>query len=85
MRVDIANKFRSQIIPFAIGAALLLSISTNLRFATFPLGLGDLLLAALAVTGLWSVRPQLLWCKPVVVFWIAVLIGMALGLWPKVI
>lgn len=79
MRVDIANKFRSQIIPFAIGAALLLSISTNLRFATFPLGLGDLLLAALAVTGLWSVRPQLLWCKPVVVFWIAVLIGMALG------
>jgi hypothetical protein len=51
LRVDIADKFRTQIIPFAIGVALLLSISTNLRFATFPLGLGDLLLALLAVIG----------------------------------
>jgi hypothetical protein len=79
LRVDIADKFRMQIIPFAIGVALLLSISTNLRFATFPLGLGDLLLALLAVIGLCSVRPQMLYFRPVVLFWIVVLIGMALG------
>jgi O-Antigen ligase len=79
VRVDIADKFRAQIIPFAIGVALLLSISTNLRFATFPLGLGDLLLAVLAFVGLWSVRFQLLCFNLVVVFWIVVLIGMALG------
>lgn len=79
LRVDIADEFRTQIIPFAIGVALLLSISTNLRFATFPLGLGDLLLALLAVIGLCSVRPQMLYFRPLVLFWIVVLTGMALG------
>jgi hypothetical protein len=76
---DIEDKFRTRIIPFAIGVALLLSISTNLRFATFPLGVGDLLLAVLAVVGMWSVHPQSLYVKPVVVFWGVVLVGMALG------
>ena len=79
MRVNIQDKFRTQIIPFAIGVALLLSISTNLRFENFSLGLGDLLLAVLAVVGLWSVHTHLLYFKPIVVFWVVVLIGMALG------
>ena len=79
VRVKAADKFRIQIIPFVIGVAFLLSISTNLRLATFPIGLGELLLAVLAVVGLWSARPQLLCMKPVVMFWFVVLIGMALG------
>ena len=79
MRVDLVNKFGAQIIPFAIGVGFLLSISTNLRFSVFPVGLGELLLAVLAVVGLGAARFKLLCTTPVVVFWLMALTGMAFG------
>lgn len=79
MKANLLNKFWTQIIPFAIGIAFLLSISTNLRSASFPVGLGELLLAVLAVVGLGAARFKLLRTTPVVIFWLMALTGMALG------
>lgn len=79
MRAHAIVDFFAKTTPFAIGVAFLLSISTNLRFAAFPVGPGELLLALLAVIGLWRVRVQLLCANPVVVFWLVVLLGMTLG------
>lgn len=79
MRSNAIVDFFAKATPFVIGVAFLLSISTNLRLAAFPLGPGELLLALLAVVGLWRVRFQSLCINPVAVFWLVALIGMTLG------
>ena len=66
-------------LPFILGFGLLLSISTNLRMAAFPVGPGELLLAVLAVVGVMYGKPWQLWKTPVVLFWLLVLICMLLG------
>ena len=43
------NLVWTQLVPFVVGLALLLSISTNLRMTSFPVGPGELILAVLAV------------------------------------
>ena len=67
--------------PIALGFALLLSICTNLRMAAFPIGPGELLLALLAVVGLFCGKPWRQWKSPVVLFWIFAVTGMVLGRW----
>lgn len=79
MIIKFLNKLWVQVIPFAIGIAFLLSISTNLRVATFPVGLGELLLVLLAAAGFVTVRPQLWFRMPIMVFWLLALSGMGLG------
>ena len=66
-------------VPFALGLALLLSISTNLRLAVFPVGPGELLLALLAAAGVWFGKPWSLWKTPVLLFWLCAGLGMGLG------
>lgn len=66
-------------VPFAVGFALLLSISTNLRLAAFPVGPGELILALLAAAGVWFGKPWQLWKTPVVLFWLCAGLGMLLG------
>ena len=67
------------LVPFVMGLGLLLSISTNLRMAAFPVGPGEVLLALLGIVGalfgnLWRV-----WKTPVVLFWLLASLGMLLG------
>ena len=67
------------LVPFVMGLGLLLSISTNLRMAEFPVGPGEVLLALLGIVGalfgnLWRV-----WKTPVVLFWLLASLGMLLG------
>jgi hypothetical protein len=66
-------------LPFALGFSLLLSISTNLRLAAFPVGPGELLLALLGAVGVWFGKPWRLWKTPVVLFWLCAWLGMVLG------
>lgn len=66
-------------VPFALGFALLLSISTNLRLVAFPVGPGELLLALLAAAGVWFGKPWRLCKTPVVLFWLCAGGGMVLG------
>lgn len=71
----------AQVLPFAIGLGLLLSISTNLRMTAFPVGPGELLLAVLALVGAVYGKPWRLWKTPVVLFWLVAAVGMWLGAW----
>lgn len=73
------NVMQQQVAPFALGCALLLSISTNLRFAAFPVGPGELLLALLGAAGVWFGKPWRRWKTPVVLFWLCAGLGMVLG------
>jgi O-Antigen ligase len=66
-------------IPFALGLSLLLSISTNLRMAAFPVGPGEVLLAALAGWGCIYGKLWRLWKTPVILFWLIASLGMLLG------
>jgi hypothetical protein len=66
-------------VAFALGFALLLSISTNLRLVAFPVGPGELLLALLAAAGVWFGKPWQLRKTPVVLFWLCAGLGMVLG------
>lgn len=68
-----------QIVPFLIGVGFLLSISTNLRIAAFPVGPGELLLVVLAAVGVLYGKPWRLCKTPVVLFWLLVSMGMLLG------
>jgi hypothetical protein len=70
---------RQQAVPIALGFALLLSISTNLRLTAFPVGPGELLLALLAAVGVWFGRALQLWKMPVALFWLCAGFGMVLG------
>lgn len=77
--------FWEQVVPALIGAGFLLSISTQLRMAAFPVGPGELLLAVLAAVGvcgcvLYSQAWQL-WKSPVVLFWWLAAVGMLMGAW----
>jgi phosphoglycerol transferase MdoB-like AlkP superfamily enzyme len=68
-----------RILPLLIGFALLLSISTNLRLEAFPVGPGELSLAAISVFGFvfgdfWRQRKT-----PIFLFWFLVLSAMAIG------
>lgn len=67
--------------PFGLGVGTLLSISTNLRMNFFPVGPGELLLAAFAAVGVFYSKPRQLWKMPVVLFWLVASIGMLLGAW----
>lgn len=69
----------AQFVPFVIGVGLLLSISTNLRMAAFPVGPGEILLALLAIAGSLFGKPWHLWKTPVVLFWLVASMGMLLG------
>jgi hypothetical protein len=62
-----------------MGLGLLLSISTNLRLAAFPVGPGELLLALLALVGTVVGKPWRLWKTPVVLFWLLASTGLLLG------
>ena len=73
------NVMWQRMLPFALGFALLLSISTNLRLAAFPVGPGELLLAFLAVLGAWLGKAWRLWRTPVLLFWLCAGLGMTLG------
>ena len=73
------NATWQMVVPFALGFSLLLSISTNLRLASFPVGPGELLLALLAAAGVWLGKPWRLWKTPVVLFWLCAGLGMVLG------
>lgn len=73
------NLIWAQVLPFAIGLGLLLSISTNLRMASFPVGPGELMLAVLGVWGVVYGKPWRLWKTPVVLFWLLAAVGMWLG------
>jgi hypothetical protein len=73
------NVMQQRVVPIALGFTLLLSISTNLRLAAFPVGPGELLLALLAAVGVWFGKPLRLWKTPVVLFWICAGFGMVLG------
>lgn len=66
-------------VPFALGFTLLLSISTNLRLVAFPVGPGELMLALLAVAGIWLGKTWRLWRTPVVLFWLCAGLSMLLG------
>ena len=66
-------------IPFILGLGLLLSISTNLRMAAFPVGPGELLLAVLAVVGVIYGKLWRIWKTPVVLFWLFAAVGMLQG------
>lgn len=66
-------------VPFAVGFALLLSISTNLRLAAFPVGPSELILALMAAAGVWFGKPWQLWKTPVVLFKLCAGPGMLLG------
>lgn len=68
-----------QFVPFVIGLSLLLSISTNLRMPTFPVGPGELLLAILTFLGMFYGKPWQIWKTPVVLFWLLAVVGMSLG------
>lgn len=68
-----------QLVPFAMGLGLLLSISTNLRMASFPVGPGELLLALLAIVGTLFGKPWRLWKTPVMLFWLLASTGLLLG------
>jgi len=71
--------FFERLMPILLAFALLLSISTNLRLDAFPIGPGELLLAAIAMVGVvvgnfWQQ------CKtPLFLFWLIVLLAMAAG------
>lgn len=68
-----------QLLPVMLALGFLLSISTNLRMADFPVGPGEFILATLAVVGLAYGK---LWryCKtPLALFWFFVCSGMLLG------
>jgi hypothetical protein len=67
------------VMPFLLGVGLLLSISTNLRMAAFPVGPGELLLAVLAAVGIIYGKPWRLWKTPMVLFWLLASTGMLLG------
>lgn len=71
--------FWAQLLPFLMGLALLLSISTNLRMAAFPVGPGELVLVVLAVFGTLFGKPWRFWKTPVVLFWLLASMGMLLG------
>jgi hypothetical protein len=66
-------------VPFLMGLGLLLSISTNLRMVTFPVGPGELVLVVLAIVGVLNCKPSQLWKMPVLLFWLLALVGMCLG------
>lgn len=68
-----------QLLPFVLGLGLLLSISTNLRMAVFPVGPGELILAMLAVVGMAFGKLWRHWKTPVVLFWIGTCVGMLFG------
>jgi hypothetical protein len=74
-----AGLFWGALVPFVMGLGLLLSISTNLRMASFPVGPGELLLALLAIVGALFGKPWRLWKTPVVLFWLLASMGMLLG------
>jgi hypothetical protein len=65
--------------PVTLGVGLLLSISTNLRLTTFPVGPGEILLALLAAAGVWFGKPWRHWKTPIVLFWLCAGLGMSLG------
>jgi hypothetical protein len=75
--------FWELVVPALIGLGFLLSISTQLRMAAFPVGPGELLLAVLAGVGVWGcVNYNQAWqlCKsPVVLFWMLAAVGMMMG------
>ena len=74
-----AGLFWGTLVPFVMGLGLLLSISTNLRMSSFPVGPGDVLLALLAIMGALFGKPWRLWKAPVVLFWQFASMGMLLG------
>lgn len=65
-------------VPFLIGLGLLLSISTNLRMTSFPVGPGEFILALLAVWG-WSGGVKASWRNPVIMFWLLAGTAMLIG------
>lgn len=67
------------LIPFVLALGLLLSISTNLRMAIFPVGPGELTLAMLAVVGVAYGMLGQNWKTPVILFWVFACLGMLLG------
>lgn len=73
------NAILEKAMSFALGLALLLSISTNLRLAAFPVGPGELLLSLLAAVGFCLYKPWRYWKTPIVLFWLCTGLGMALG------
>lgn len=76
------KKIRNFLIESAaplLAAAMLLSISTNLRSAAFPVGPGELMLLALAVMGFLYGHLQRVWKTPMFLFWCPVLLCMAAG------
>jgi hypothetical protein len=68
-----------QLLPIIVAFGLLLSISTNLRMANFPVGPGELILAMLAVVGVVNGKLWRHWKTPVVLFWVFACAGMLLG------
>lgn len=75
------NLVWAKLLPFVIGFGLLLSISTNLRMTSFPVGPGELVLALMAFLGVLVGKPWQLWKTPVVLFWLFTAVGMCLGDW----
>jgi hypothetical protein len=67
------------ILSFLIGIGLLLSISTNLRLASFPVGPGEAMLALLACLGWLHCKPSRLISSPLLLFWLLAGMGMSLG------
>jgi O-Antigen ligase len=67
------------ILSFLIGIGLLLSISTNLRLASFPVGPGEAMLALLACLGCLHCKPSRLISSPLLLFWLLAGMGMSLG------
>ncbi len=79
MKLQQTRFFWATGIPFLFGLAMLLSISTNLRLAAFPVGPGELMLLALAVIGFFYGQLQSLWKTPMFLFWCPVLLCMTAG------
>lgn len=71
--------FFDHLLPIFVASGLLLSISTNLRMAIFPLGPGELILAVLAGVGVAHGKFGRHWKTPVVLFWVFSCMGMLLG------
>lgn len=79
MESKLIKSIRNQFIPFGVGVGLLLSICTNLRMVTFPIGPGEVILAAFSLLGFIRNSAWGLWQMPIFLFWIFAGSGMFIG------